>query len=634
MKPVPTLRCLSGVLLLALMSHAPAALASDTSFKFVVVGDTQSADGTSPINWDVVPQLITDMNTHQPEFALFCGDLVAGAGSVGATVAQWEVWKTATASFTGTRYVGPGNHDFYGGAGSFAAWQQTFDWLPTDNSPAGEEGLTYYFDFGNSRFISILTDHETSGAVPPTQQAWLDAVLADSADKDHVFVFSHHPVSFSSVEVLGTSSGPFWQSLVQNDVDAYFAGHWHRYQPSRIGNGGGTWEVIIGTGGGWQGFQPIRPYQQVHGFLLVEVNGAEAVGTFYSDDDGDGRYDDAVDSFVMRHAGESPVGLVAEYNFEDQTARDWASPPLGRHIHGEFRDDATILAGTPTGNALLLDGDGDHVEAGALADYALALNGDMTLSVVARFDQLDAGSFWSNTLLTYATSDFYSEDEETNYSYWLNIHADRSLIAFWEHDNGSNVTPVSTTPAPVQPSEWHHYAFVRDAAAQTLTFFVDGLQLGDPVAYDRNATGGGRGMLYIGSDTLGGTPFDGAIDDVRIYNRTLTPDEVHSLANDPLLTVSNPVSGDEAIVAISRLTADGNCIVGYSLAGGGPTPTPHGDVLLSRPIKKLSSIRANALGYARRTAEIPVGMAGRRFWLQAYDVSSQTFSNSLTYVTD
>ena len=64
----------------------------------------------------------------------------------------------------------------------------------------------------------------------------------------------------------------------------------------------------------------------------------------------------------------------------------------------------------------------------------------------AEFDGLDAGS-WSNTLLTYATNDYYTEDEETNYSYWLNVQSDGTLVSFWEHDNGSNVTLTSTTPA-------------------------------------------------------------------------------------------------------------------------------------------------------------------------------------------
>ena len=40
-----------------------------------------------------------------------------------------------------------GNHDVYGGAGTFDAFAEEFDWLPTDDSPPGEEGVSYYFDY-------------------------------------------------------------------------------------------------------------------------------------------------------------------------------------------------------------------------------------------------------------------------------------------------------------------------------------------------------------------------------------------------------------------------------------------------------------------------------------------------------
>jgi len=534
-----------GLIVLGLQLQAgpaptPAAPPPGTPLRFVVVGDTQSASGGA-INGPVVAQLIQDMNALNPDFAFFCGDLVSGASTVSATSAQWQTWLNATSSFTGTRYAVPGNHDFYGGAGSFAAWRATFPWLPQANSPAGEEGLTYYFDVGNSRFISILTDHETQGAVPPTQQAWLDSVLASSTGMEHVFVFSHHPLSFSSVEVLGTTSGPFWQSLVQNDVDAYFAGHWHRYQPSQLGNGGDTWEVILGTGGGWQGFQPIRPYQQVHGFVLVEVDGTEATGTFYADADGDGAYDDPVDEFIIATASPAPPGIVAKYDFEDGTARDTAPPPLGKGIDGQLQGGATIAAGAPSGSALELDGVNDHVEAGAIGDYILSLNKDLTLALRARHDGLVAGQ-WSNTLVTYATSDYYSEDEETNYSYWLSVQSNGTLVSFWEHDNGANVTLTSTTPAALTQGQWHHFALVRDASAELVRFYVDGQQVGGPVAYSEAATGGGRGMLYIGSDVVGATPFHGAIDEVRIYNKALTPAEVQQLADGPSVGYCPPAT--------------------------------------------------------------------------------------------
>lgn len=598
---------------------------SSGAFKFVVVGDTQSANGVDAYNLNVLPQLVADMNAQQPDFGIFCGDLVAGTSTVGGTTAQWEQWKQATAGFVGTRYAVPGNHDFYGGNGTMSAWQATFPWLPTHNSPSGEEGLSYYFDVGNSRFISVLTD-SINGQVPVTQQAWLDGVLANSAQMEHVFVFSHHPVSFSQAEVLGGTGGSFWQSLVQNDVDAYFSGHWHRYQPSQLGAGGNTWEVIIGTGGGWQGFDPIRPYQQIHGFLLVEVSGLEAVATFYGDADQDGSYDDPLDSFVIRSSTPAPRGLVAYYNFEDGTARDWAPLPMGRGIHGELKGGTTIVGNTPTGHSLSLNGNSDYVEAGSIADYVLSINGDLTLALHAKFDSLDSG-MWSNTFLTYATNDYYTEDEETNYSYWLSLQNDKDLVSFWEHDDGVNVTLTSTQPAPVNNNEWHHYALVREAQTQQVLFYVDGQQLGNAVSYSRNPTGGGRGMLYIGSDVLGATPMDGMIDEVRIYNRALSASEILELATQPNLSVANLTAGSTATLSIHQATPLSPVVFAYSLSGGGPVNTPVGTVLLTPPIYPIPGIQTDGLGFANSTGSVPASLTGAPIWLQCLDQGSGTLSN-------
>ncbi len=506
-----------------------AALAQDL-FQFPVVGDTQTDGDEDSVNWDVLPQLIDDMNTHDPAFGLFVGDLVGGTGSVSGTVAQWEDFKSATAAFTGQIYAVPGNHDYYGGAGTNEAWADTFDWLPSDNSPPGEERITYWFDYGDSRFISVLTDSIT-GYVPVTQQAWLDAVLADSAGKDHVFVYTHHPVSFSTESNSGGTGGDFWQSLVANGVAGLFTGHWHRYQPSQLGAGGDTWEQIIGTGGGWTGYDPIREYQQLWGFGLVTVDGGQVTLAFYADDDGDGSYDDLVDSYVMVWDTEPPRGLIAQYLFGDDGLSETAPEPLGRGIDAVGLGDAALAADSERGLVPTFDGDGDGLEAGAIDDYVLSINGDLTLSAWARLDQLGGGS-WDNALIAYGTGDYYTEDEETNYSYWLSVQADGTLVAFWEHDDGTNVFLTSTEAAAVAEGGWHHFALVRSADGMQVRFYVDGAALGDPVGFPRLPTAGGRGMLYLGMDAVDydASYVDGAVDDVCIWDTLLTADEVAALA--------------------------------------------------------------------------------------------------------
>ena len=505
--------------------------AADLSF--VVVGDTQTDGSHDSINWDVFPQIIEDMNTHHPQVGLFVGDLINGSYSLDDTISQWADFEQVVAGFEGMPLLVLGNHDVYSGSGTFDAFRETFDWLPTDDSPPGEEGISYYYDVDDVRFISITSDQETYNPfdVSAEGQAWMERVLSESGAFEQVFVFTHHPVSFSDEGGLGTTGGAFWQALLTWDVTAMFAGHWHRYQPSQLGNGGSTWEVILGTGGGAITYSPIREYQQLHGFVLVEVTGEEAVASFWGDADGDGYYDDEMDRFTMRSGQDIAGGLVARYRFDEGSVADSAPEPLGRGIGGELRGDAVIHEGGAAGKALWLDGQDDYAVAGAMADYALDIHDDLTISQWVRLDSVSSGS-WSNVLLCYGTNDYYTEDEETNYAYWLNLESDTRLRMYWEYESGVNVSAFSSPGVVLDDGAWHHLAVVRSSAEGAVSFYLDGEPWGEAVSFERLPTGGGRGMLYFGADTEGDGDYEmaGALDEVCIFDLPLDADQVAALA--------------------------------------------------------------------------------------------------------
>ena len=60
----------------------------------------------------------------------------------------------------------------------------------------------------------------------------------------------------------------------------------------------------------------------------------------------------------------------------------------------------------------------------------------------------------------------------------------------------------------------------------TVTFYVDGRELGVPVAFADLPTGGGNGFLRVGNGIDQDTGFDGLIDELTIYNEVLLPQEV------------------------------------------------------------------------------------------------------------
>ena len=77
-----------------------ASLCQAQELTFVVVGDMQTDGNHSSINWNVFPQMVQDMNAHDPQLGLFVGDLVGGASTVSGTQAQWLDFKSVVADFT------------------------------------------------------------------------------------------------------------------------------------------------------------------------------------------------------------------------------------------------------------------------------------------------------------------------------------------------------------------------------------------------------------------------------------------------------------------------------------------------------------------------------------------------------
>lgn len=94
-----------------------------------------------------------------------------------------------------------------------------------------------------------------------------------------------------------------------------------------------------------------------------------------------------------------------------------------------------------------------------------------------------------------------------------------------------------------------------------------------------------------------------------------------------LFTVEQPIAGATATFRIAGGTPNGVALVGYSLAGGGPTATPYGDVAMSSPIVTQPTLTLDAVGQTTLLATLPPGLAGRSIWTQAVDLASGSLSN-------
>lgn len=100
-------------------------------------------------------------------------------------------------------------------------------------------------------------------------------------------------------------------------------------------------------------------------------------------------------------------------------------------------------------------------------------------------------------------------------------------------------TPIVTTSYVVQDvNNWHHYFIVYNDNNDQVKFFVDGV-LKEVKTIALNTT---IGKCRIGSHVGNGAYFNGKLSDVRIYNRTLSDEEINLLYSS-----YNPQTGGDSL---------------------------------------------------------------------------------------
>lgn len=134
-------------------------------------------------------------------------------------------------------------------------------------------------------------------------------------------------------------------------------------------------------------------------------------------------------------------------------------------------------------------------------------------------------------------------------NYWLTINAQGKLSAQTKIGNsceGSWRSPV-TVPTPLTSKTWNHVVWTR-ASNGNEKIFVNGLLAADTVTYSGStlncSSNIDMGSIYLSSYNGYTNSFKGQIDEVRIYNRPLKPQEAFALyANQvPLVTDFDTIS--------------------------------------------------------------------------------------------
>jgi hypothetical protein len=197
-------------------------------------------------------------------------------------------------------------------------------------------------------------------------------------------------------------------------------------------------------------------------------------------------------------------GLVGAWAFEE-TSGDSALDSSGRRNTGTLQGPSRTASGM-YGRGLVFDGDDDWV---TIADSAsLDLRTGMTLEAWVKPDAL--ADVWRTVLIKEQTG-------RLAYALYANTDAGGpSSHVYTDRDNG--VAAPNRLPQGV----WSHVATTWDGS--TLRVFVNGGEVASMPLDGEIATS--SGALRIGGNAIWSEWFDGQIDEVRVYDRALSPAEI------------------------------------------------------------------------------------------------------------
>jgi uncharacterized repeat protein (TIGR01451 family) len=171
---------------------------------------------------------------------------------------------------------------------------------------------------------------------------------------------------------------------------------------------------------------------------------------------------------------------------------------------------------------------------------SLAFNGTTTTVVVADNPTLNVGlgsftlSAWVRTANTGATQHIIGKWDTANggRGWFLDLQGGGALRFRMRDPNGRNFDLTSAVALITSNNTWYHVALRVDKLACQVSYYVNGAMLAVPQNCDSNMDDLTTTVaLGIGSSpTLGGSFFNGQIDDVRLYKAALTDNEIKALS--------------------------------------------------------------------------------------------------------
>jgi hypothetical protein len=209
-------------------------------------------------------------------------------------------------------------------------------------------------------------------------------------------------------------------------------------------------------------------------------------------------------------------GMVAWW-----TGDDTAEDVLGGN-HGTSHNGAGFTADAEVGSAFAFDGVDDFVKVPASSSLGVGAGGGFTIETWVKTSDVVS---WQ-PLVEWNNGGAYGVH------LWLNVDVDGltgggGIYANIVGTDGAEHR-IGSGAARLQPNVFHHVALTFDKASGATQLYLDGVPTGKPKTFP-GVTPQTSYDLYLGRRPGGGSPvtqFSGALDEVSIYDRALSREEV------------------------------------------------------------------------------------------------------------
>jgi len=193
------------------------------------------------------------------------------------------------------------------------------------------------------------------------------------------------------------------------------------------------------------------------------------------------------------------------------------------------------------------------------------------------------------------------------------LAVDSSQFAFFRTTSTGQISRRSPT-TNVNFGNWHHIILTWNGSLnyESLKFYVNGTETN----YASNTSGTGSFGSTIGCDLVvgnredGTVPFNGTIDEIRIYNRTLSPEQILANYNNGIprynVTVSNETAGPgenwTVCVTPNNATVDGTTLCSNNLTIQNSAPTHTTPIINATTVNNLTT--DNLTAYNQTTNDL------------------------------